>query len=132
MDAFAELLQTFAFQGATYTIPGARQEELGGDLRGMNRAGYQSSAVVFACIDVRAKLFSEARFAYRRRRSGRPGGLFTRDSLRLLERPWPGGTKFWCGRRRMYCSRRVQRSAELERARGATSVEVPCWRVRFW
>jgi len=93
MDAFAQWFSTqFAFQGQTYTLPTAKQEEIGGNFRTLTQGAYRSSAVVFACVDVRAKLFSDARFAYRRRRSGRPGGLFTDDSLRILERPWPGAT----------------------------------------
>jgi hypothetical protein len=43
-------------------------------------------------MDVRAKLFSEARFQWRQRRGGRPGTMFGTPDLAVLETPWPGGT----------------------------------------
>jgi hypothetical protein len=43
-------------------------------------------------MDVRMKLFSEARFQYQRMRGGRPGDLFGSPALRVLEKPYPGGT----------------------------------------
>lgn len=91
MDDFAALM-TFAFQGVQYTVQSSPQEDVGGSFRMLNRGAYQGSSVVFSCIDNRAKLFSEARFAFRRLRSGRPGGFFTTDALRRLNQPWPGGT----------------------------------------
>jgi hypothetical protein len=54
--------------------------------------GYAGNPIVFACMQARFMLFSEARFQYRRLRSGRPGELFGGPSLRRLEQPWPGGT----------------------------------------
>lgn len=47
---------------------------------------------VAALMSVRAMVFSEARFQFRRMRNGRPGDLFGTSDLGLLERPWPGGT----------------------------------------
>jgi phage portal protein BeeE len=47
---------------------------------------------VFSCLDVRMKLFSEARFKWRQLKDGRPGKLFGGPELGLLERPWPNGT----------------------------------------
>lgn len=51
--------------------------------------GYAGNSVVFGVIYARIKLFSEARLKFRslldKRLSGSP-------ALRLLERPWPGGT----------------------------------------
>jgi hypothetical protein len=49
-------------------------------------------ATLFACMDVRAKLFSEASFKFRQIRDGRPGKLFGTGELDRLEHPWPGGT----------------------------------------
>ena len=40
-------------------------------------------------MDVRAKLFSEARFQWRQRDQGRPGKFFGNAELLPLERPWP-------------------------------------------
>lgn len=59
---------------------------------GFAQAGYAGNAVIFACMQARLMLFSEARFQYRRLQSGRPGELFGSPALRILEAPWPGGT----------------------------------------
>ena len=48
---------------------------------------YKSNGIVFACLLARLALFSEARFAFRRYRDGRPGDLFGTGALGLLERP---------------------------------------------
>lgn len=53
---------------------------------------YKSSGVVFASMLARQMLFSEARFAFRRFKDGRPGLLFTTAELALLQKPWPAGT----------------------------------------
>jgi phage portal protein BeeE len=50
------------------------------------------NGVVFACVALRGRVFSEARFAWQRRDQGRPAEPFTDDRLAPLERPWPGGT----------------------------------------
>lgn len=93
MDAFAELLQSFAFNGVNYTLPTAKQEDISaGQFVDFSRGAYKASVVVFACMDVRCKLFSEARFAFQRLRNGRPEALFSNDSLSILERPWENGT----------------------------------------
>ncbi|MFE9642368.1 phage portal protein [Nocardiopsis alba] len=54
---------------------------------------YKANGPIFAVSQARAKVFSEARFLYRRMRDGRPGDLHDDGSedLELLRRPWPGG-----------------------------------------
>lgn len=59
---------------------------------GYVQSAYRSNGVVFACILSRLLVFSEARFQFRRLENGRPGDLFGTPALRILERPWPGGT----------------------------------------
>jgi Phage portal protein len=54
-------------------------------------SAYKSNGVVFACMAARQRLFSEARFQFRQRISGRPGDLFGTRDLAVLEHPWPGG-----------------------------------------
>jgi len=88
----------FKFDGLSYpvlnlaqTLPTDR-EEIGNSFGGYVAGAYKSNGVVFACMLVRLMLFSEARFAFRRYRDGRPQELFTNPTLRVLERPWPGGT----------------------------------------
>jgi hypothetical protein len=54
--------------------------------------GYKANGVVFATIQARVLLFSEARFQWQPINSGRPGRLFGNQDLSILEYPWPNGT----------------------------------------
>lgn len=92
IDQWVEMLTQFSYQGMRYTLPGAAQEEIGTSYRSLGSGAYKSSGVIFACILNRMLVFSEARFQFRRLRSGRPGDLFGNAALAQLERPWPGGT----------------------------------------
>lgn len=93
-----EYVSYFSYNGQLYpfglnqSAPGRRQEEIGGDFRGLAQAAYKRNGVVFACSTVRMLLFSEARFQFRQLRSGRPGDMFGSPALGLLERPWANGT----------------------------------------
>jgi HK97 family phage portal protein len=78
--------------GVTFTLPHATQESIGSDYNGLVRGAYKASPIVFALMERRASVFSEARFQYRRVVNGRPGQLFGNPDLKRLERPWPGGT----------------------------------------
>ena len=91
-DYWAQLLTQFTFQGVNYTLPTQTQENIDSTFPIMSRLAFKTNAVVFACIANRMDLFSEARFAFRRRRSGRAGGLFANSDLRILEKPWIGAT----------------------------------------
>lgn len=91
-----QVIDLFSFGGHTYPLFGAgslvgQAEEITGDWDGLIRGAYKRDGVVFAVMLTRMLLFSEARFAFRRRTNGRAGDLFTNDSLRLLEHPYPGG-----------------------------------------
>jgi HK97 family phage portal protein len=92
LNEYANLLNSFTFQGIQYTLPSAQVEEIGYDYVGLARAAYKSNGIVFSCMMVRQLLFSEARFQFRQLQSGRPGKLFGNQDLRVLEQPWPGGT----------------------------------------
>jgi hypothetical protein len=91
-QAFDQLL----FDGSVY--PAVHQTMTGGrvtvgyDFLGLVRGAYKANPIVFACIDRRQALFSEARFQYRQFKKGRPGDLFGGPGLTILEHPWPGGT----------------------------------------
>ena len=91
LQSYYELLTSFQYGGVSYTMPGDKQESVH-DYASLTRGAYKSSCVVFACMDVRSKLFSEARFQFRQVRNGRPGDLFGTADLQMLETPWPGGT----------------------------------------
>jgi HK97 family phage portal protein len=85
------MFQQLLFNGVTYTIPTQSQEDPGYAFSGLARA-YKSNGVIYACIQNRIALFSESAFAFRRRRSTGPAGLFSNADLRILETPWVGGT----------------------------------------
>jgi len=94
---FNEWVQLMSYQGNNYPllqqigVPGSNQE-VPEDFAGHVRLAYKSCGVVFACSLARMLLFSEARFMFRRLRAGKPGDFFSNADLRILERPWPGGT----------------------------------------
>jgi hypothetical protein len=88
-----------AFQGSLYTpsvvttYAGQKAEPVGDSFYGYLNGAYRANGVIFAVSMARARLFSEARFKWRR--YGQTGGgtdLFGNRDLRILERPWPGGT----------------------------------------
>jgi phage portal protein BeeE len=68
------------------------REQIGNDFEAYIHEAYKANGIVFACMLARMLLFSEIRFAWQRRRDGRPAGLFTDPALKLLERPWANGT----------------------------------------
>jgi hypothetical protein len=84
------------YNGHAYSLTGQTiqggSEEIPGSFAGYSRAAYKGNGVVFACMEVRASLFSEARFKFRQLRSGRPGDLFGNQDLLPLEEPWSNGT----------------------------------------
>jgi phage portal protein BeeE len=53
---------------------------------------YKANPVVFAAIDRRQQVFSQARFQWQRWTNGRPQEMYGNAELALLERPWPNGT----------------------------------------
>ena len=71
---------------------GFKEEQIGPGFSGYVTGAYYNNPVVFACEQVRLALFSEARFQFRRLRSGRPGELFGNPTLAILDHPWPGAT----------------------------------------
>ena len=77
--------------GIQSTLPGST-EDIETGYPGYVRGALKSNGIVFACIALRTRVFSEARFGWQRRDQGRPSQLFTDDRLSVIERPWPGGT----------------------------------------
>jgi hypothetical protein len=84
------------YQGLGYPLSGGslvgNEEKIESDFRGLTAGAYKHNAVVFACMAVRMRVFTEARFQWREINKGRPGNLFGTQELRILEEPWPGGT----------------------------------------
>lgn len=46
----------------------------------------------YAVLDRRASVMGEVRLVFQRLEKGKPTGLWSDDRLRIVERPWPGGT----------------------------------------
>jgi phage portal protein BeeE len=88
LQTYVDWLTSFSFNGVNFTLPGSEQEEIR-DYTSLVRGAYKSCPVVFACMDVRAKLFSEARFQWRNVKNG---SMFGTPELAALEVPWPGGS----------------------------------------
>lgn len=90
--------QMFSYGGLMYQLTGgsysleSKQERPDASFSGYVSQLYKSSPVVFSCMNVRSKHFSEARYKFRRVKDGRPGDLFGTQELKRLEVPWLNGT----------------------------------------
>lgn len=91
--SFQDYADLFNFNGASYpflqtTMGTLSEEAIGSTLSSV----YRNNGPVFALVLARMQIFSQARFQWTRFTAGAPGDLFGTDDLRILERPWPGGT----------------------------------------
>jgi HK97 family phage portal protein len=94
-----EWLEMMSFNGNTYPagVPmqgtlGGKEEKIATSFIGHAQSAYASDGVVFACMLLRMRLFSEVRFQFRKYSSGRAGELFGNRDLAVVEEPFPGGT----------------------------------------
>jgi phage portal protein BeeE len=96
IPAWWPMLADGMLQGYPQTTLGRdnKQESIGLGFSSLATQAYASNPVVFACINARVQLFSEARFAFQRIENATYGELFSNPStyLRLINEPWPGGT----------------------------------------
>lgn len=104
VDDYAHLVGQMAYQGMSYgfgaglvqqTLVSSNQqtvESIPNSFAGYARSLYETYDVVFACMAVRMLVFSGIRFQWRQLINGRPSAMFGTQALRVLERPWPGGT----------------------------------------
>lgn len=98
IDDYAQMVSEWGLHGGfaplQQTLGGQTAEGIPNDFVGYVRHAYKANGVVFACELTRLMLFSQIRFAFRRRNleNGRPGDLFHTAALDLLDVPWPGGT----------------------------------------
>jgi len=86
-----------AYAGHQYPIIGgsntnSESERIENDFVGYINGAFKRNTVVFAAMEKRRNLFSEARFCFQEMKDGRPGKLKGAAALRLLENPWPNGT----------------------------------------
>lgn len=88
--------EQMTYQGLNYMLTGTSvsndTESIENSFIGYINGLYKSNGIVFALMEARRSIFSEARFQFQRVRNGRPGDLFGSDKLNLLEYPWPNGT----------------------------------------
>lgn len=88
--------EMMSFQGLNYVAGGASTsvdvEEIENSFTGYINSIYKSNGIVFALMEARRSVFSEARFQFQRIRNGRPGDLFGTSALDILDYPWPNGT----------------------------------------
>lgn len=102
-DEWASMMNSFAFNGIGYgysglgtqiqqTLTGPATERARNDFAGLATQAYAANGVVFACMLVRQLVFSSIRFRWQRLRDGKPSDTFGSQDLRILERPWLGGT----------------------------------------
>lgn len=75
-----------------YSAVTPETEGIENDFEGYVNGAYKSNGVIFAAIDRRQQVFSQARFGWRRFVQGVPGAVFGSTELALLEHPWPNGT----------------------------------------
>jgi phage portal protein BeeE len=89
-------LNMFGFGGLNYMLSGTSasqdREAIENSFIGYVNGLYKTDGVVFACMEARRSLFTEARFQWQRIKNGRPLDLFGTPELALLETPWPNGT----------------------------------------
>lgn len=90
---FQDWVDLFSFNGVDYplirTSTGALDEE---QLASTATTAYHTSGPIFALVVARMQVFSQIRFQWTRFQGGSPTDLFGTPALRLLERPWRGGT----------------------------------------
>jgi phage portal protein BeeE len=99
LDELAAWYGSVAFGGWSYPLSSFQQtlasvgtERPADTFVGLSTGAHSVNAVVFACMSLRQSVFSSVRFTWRRLRNGSPSDTFGSPELRLLERPWPGGT----------------------------------------
>lgn len=93
VDSFLKFQNGIYAPSYSTTIPGSRAEPVLDSFVGYIQGAYKTNGVVFAVSMSRAMLFTDITFQWRR--YGQVGGgndLFGNSDLKVLERPWPGGT----------------------------------------
>ena len=91
--SFNDWANYFSFNGSNYalnqTIQGINAP-IGQGFENFVQGAYKANGIVYACIQARLMLLSQARFQFQELRKGVPGDLFGTADLAPLERPEPG------------------------------------------
>jgi len=89
----ADWVNMFTFDGVQYpllsTSMGSIDEE---KIAHTASAAHKTNGIIFALVVARLQVFSQARFQWTRFEGGMPARMFGTPELRILERPWHGGT----------------------------------------
>lgn len=99
-DDYVAQLNSFMYGGFGYPGSGVKQTLIDGNVserpannfEGLVRGAYEANGIVFACMVARQMVFSGARFQWQQLLNGSPSDTFGNRELRVLERPWKGGT----------------------------------------
>lgn len=99
LDEYGKMLSLYMQAGLGYQTPSLMQTLAGtgterptNNFQGLTQQAYAANGVVFACMLVRQLVFSSIRFQWQNIRGGSPSDMFGTPDLRMVERPWPGGT----------------------------------------
>lgn len=94
--SLADWHDMMSYQNLTYLLGGSQTsmdtESIENSFTGYVNGIYKTNGIVFALMEARRSVFTEARFQFQRINKGRPGELFGSPALNLLEYPWPNGT----------------------------------------
>jgi hypothetical protein len=122
VPSYGDWLQTFVFNGNTYTVPQFTQtlhgqyEEIDRSFTDLVVRTFMSNTVVFATEVIRIQTFSEARLKFRSVIGPQPGPLYGNTALAVLEHPWTGGvTGDLLTRMLLYADSRARRSSSGRR-----------------
>lgn len=72
--------------------PLADREQIENNFAGYVQQAYKTDGIVFAAIQARQFLLSQARYQWVEYTDGQPSPLFDSPELRLIDRPWQNGT----------------------------------------
>lgn len=104
IDDYVALVNEFAFNGVGYgylsngtdvqqTLGGQATELAPSNFPGLSIYAYRANGPIFSCMLVRMLVFSSIGFTWQRMLQGLPSDTWANDpQLRLLQRPWKGGT----------------------------------------
>lgn len=89
LDWAASMFGLSSLPAMLQTTMAQEQEVADGTFEGLVYGAYLRNSVVFSCLALRARLFSEPRFVFQQLRGGRAGNIYGTPDLAILEQPNP-------------------------------------------